>query len=73
MEECNDSTFELSALVSSNGDWGETLPHDSLANVGGNKKTDTTAEAVTLLEKLVKHEHHKTSDEELSNDDHRSE
>jgi len=37
--ECGDNgTLEFSSLISSNGDWGEALPEDSLTDVGGNEE-----------------------------------
>lgn len=41
MESGNDSTLEFGSLVSSNGNWGEGLPEDGLADVSGNEEGDT--------------------------------
>ena len=69
VEEGNDGSLELSSLVGSNGDWGEGLPEDGLADVGSNEKRDTRSESISLLEELVKHEDHESSKEKLSNDE----
>lgn len=41
VEKGNNASLEFSSLVSSNGNWGEALPQDGLANVGGDEKGDT--------------------------------
>jgi hypothetical protein len=69
MEGGDDGALELSALVRTDGHGRETLPHDCLANVGGNEERNTGAEAITLLEELIEHEYHEASEEKLSNDD----
>lgn len=53
VEERNDSTLELHAASSADGGGTERLPHNRLANVGGNEQGDGTAETVTLLQQLV--------------------
>ena len=68
MEGSDDAALKFSSLVSSDGNWGEALPEDRLANVGGDEKRDTRAESITFLEELVKHKDHESSQEELSND-----
>ena len=50
MEESNDSTFEFSSLVSSDSDWGETLPEDIFTDVSSNEERNTTAKTISLLE-----------------------
>lgn len=49
------SPFRCWAVTSSGVDSGgaEGLPHDGLADVGGNEQRDPRAEAVTFLEQLV--------------------
>lgn len=69
MEKGNDSTLEFGSLVGSNGDWGERFPEDGLADVGGDEEGDTRAEAVSLLEELIEHEYHESSEEKLGNDE----
>ena len=41
VEEGNDASLELSALVGSNGNWGEAFPQDELTDIGGNEKRNT--------------------------------
>lgn len=65
MEESDDSTLVLGATASVDAGGGESLPHDRLANVGGNEEGDTAAEAVSLLEELIEKNDDHTSDEEL--------
>lgn len=50
MEESNNSTFKFSSLVSSDSDWGETLPEDVFTDVSGNEERNTTAKTISLLE-----------------------
>ena len=69
VEKSDDGSLEFGSLISSNGNWGEGFPEDGLTDVGGNEKGDTRSKAVTLLEELVKHEDHESSEEELSNDE----
>ena len=49
VEQSNDGTLEFSSLVGSDGDGGEALPEDVLANVGSDKERDSRAETVSLL------------------------
>jgi len=41
VEKGDDGSLELSTLISSDGNWGEGLPKDGLADVGGDEKGDT--------------------------------
>lgn len=50
MEECNDWSFEFSALLGSDGDGWEALPQDILADVCGEEEGNATAETVALLQ-----------------------
>jgi hypothetical protein len=68
VEESDDASFEFGSLISSNGDWGEAFPEDTLADIGGNEEGDTRSETVSLLEELIKHKHHESSQEKLGND-----
>ena len=43
MEESNNSTFELSTLLGSDGNWRETSPENVFADVSGDKEGDTTS------------------------------
>lgn len=49
MEESDDGTFELSSTAGIDGGGGERLPHDGLADVGGDEEGDARAKAVSLL------------------------
>ena len=53
VDKSDDGSLELSALVGPNSDWREALPHDGLADVGGDEQTDSTAKAIALLKQLV--------------------
>lgn len=65
MEQSNDGTLKFGATACVDGGGRESLPHDGLADVGGNEQRDTTAETITLLEKLVEENDNHTSDNEL--------
>lgn len=65
MEESDNCTFELSALLSSDGNWGETSPENVFADVCGYKERDTTSKSIALLKELVKKDNDNTSGEEL--------
>jgi len=54
VEESNDSTFEFGILVGLDGDGGETLPQDDLADVGGDEERNTVSETVSFLEEFIK-------------------
>jgi len=71
VEHSNDSTLELSALVGPDGNRGEGLPEDLLADVGGDEEGDTRAETVSFLEELVEHQDHESGKEKLSNNEDR--
>jgi hypothetical protein len=73
MEQSDDSSLELGSLISPDGNRREGLPHDSLANVGGNEQRNSGSKTVTLLQKLIKHKNHETSDEELQDNEDGSE
>ena len=53
VEEGNDGTLVLGATTGVDGGGGERLPHDGLADVGGNEQRDTAAKAIALLEELI--------------------
>lgn len=69
MESGNDSALKFSTLVSADSHRREALPHDGLANVGSDEERNTRAETISLLQKLIEHQYHETSEEKLSNDD----
>lgn len=64
----NQSTLKLRATTSVDGGGGEGLPHDRLANVGGNEERDTAAETIALLEELVKENDNQTSNHQLDDE-----
>ena len=53
VEERNDSALELRAEARVDGGGAEGLPHDRLADVGGNEEGDARAKPVALLQELV--------------------
>lgn len=65
----NESTLELRTTTGVDGGGGEGLPHDGLADVGGNEERDTAAETVALLEELVEEDNDQTSDHQLDNEE----
>lgn len=65
MEESDDGTLELRATTGVDGGGRESLPHDGLADVGGNEQRDTASKTVALLEKLVEENDNHTSNNEL--------
>ena len=69
VEEGDDGSLELGAAAGVDGGGTEGLPNDVLADVGGNEKTDTTSEAVSLLKELIEGEDDETGAEELGDDD----
>ena len=38
VEKSDDASLKFGSLVSSNGDWGEAFPEDTLTDVGGNEQ-----------------------------------
>jgi hypothetical protein len=69
VEEGDNSTLKLGTTASVDGGWGESLPHDGLADVGGNEQRDTAAKTVALLEQLIEEDDDQTSDHELENEE----
>jgi len=65
----NESTLELRTATSVDGGGRESLPHDGLADVGGNEERDTAAETVALLEELVEEDNDQTSDHQLNDEE----
>ena len=63
MEERNNSTLELWSTAGVDGGWGESLPNNGLADVGGNEKRDAASKTVSLLEELIEE-----NDDQASND-----
>ena len=54
MEEGDDGALELGAAAGVDSGRGERLPDDGLADVGRDEEGDAGAEAVALLQQLVK-------------------
>ena len=69
VEESDDGTLELRATTGVDGGRRESLPHDGLANVGGNEQRDTASKAVALLEKFVEENDNHTSNDELEDEE----
>ena len=69
MDKGNDGTLELGSTTSVNGGGREGLPHDGLADVGGNEERDTAAETVAFLEELVKQDDNQTGDHKLDDEE----
>ncbi len=67
VEQGNDGALELGTAAGVDGGRAERLPHNGLANVGGNKQRDTRAQAVALLQQLVQKQHNQTSNKQLHN------
>lgn len=65
VEEGDDGTLELRATAGVDGGGGESLPHDGLADVGGNEERDTAAKTVALLQKLIEQNDNHTGNNEL--------
>ena len=65
VEQSNDGTLKLGATAGVDGGGREGLPHDGLADVGGNEQRDTTAKTVALLEKLIEENDNHASNDEL--------
>lgn len=68
MEKCNHSTFKLRATTSVDGGWAESSPDNVLTNVGRNEERDTRTQSVSLLEKFIKKNDNKTSDNKLEDE-----
>ena len=66
VEQRDNSTLKLRATTGVDGRGGEGLPNDRLANVGRDEKRDTASETVALLEQFIKEDDHKTSNNQLN-------
>lgn len=53
MEESYDGAFKLNTARPSDGVWGEGLPNNALADVGGDEKGDARAKAIAVLQHLI--------------------
>ena len=52
-----------------NGGRRKGLPHDGLADVGGDEERNARSQSVSLLQQLVKEQDDETRDEELDDDE----
>jgi len=68
VEQSNDCALKFGAAASVDGGGAESLPDDSLADVGGDEEGDPAAKAITLLKQLVQQQHNETGHEQLDND-----
>mmetsp|Transcript_29905 Transcript_29905/g.54997 ORF Transcript_29905/g.54997 Transcript_29905/m.54997 type:complete len:351 (+) Transcript_29905:815-1867(+) len=69
VEKGDDGTFELRTASSVDGGRTEGLPHNVLANVGGDEETDSASKSVSLLEELIEGQHNESRAEELGDDE----
>lgn len=65
MEKSNDGSFKFSSLVSSDSNWGETLPKDVLTDVSSNEKRDTTTKTISFLKEFIEQNDNNTSSKKL--------
>ena len=68
VEQGDDGALELGAAARVDRRRTERLPHDRLANVGGDEERNARAEAVALLQQLVQQQHDQAGDEQLDHD-----
>ena len=68
MEESNDCTFKLWTTTGVDSRWGECLPDDGFANIGGDEKRDAGTKTVTLLEELIKQNDDESCSDELDDE-----
>mmetsp|Transcript_91751 Transcript_91751/g.165686 ORF Transcript_91751/g.165686 Transcript_91751/m.165686 type:complete len:298 (-) Transcript_91751:27-920(-) len=61
--------LELRALRGGHRGGTEGLPHNCLADVGGDEEGDARSQAVALLQQLVQEQHHDPCEEELHDDE----
>ena len=69
MDKGNDGALELRTAASVDGGGRESLPHDRLADVGGNEERDTAAKTIALLQQLVEQDDDETGDHELEHEE----
>mmetsp|Transcript_20549 Transcript_20549/g.30317 ORF Transcript_20549/g.30317 Transcript_20549/m.30317 type:complete len:387 (-) Transcript_20549:18-1178(-) len=65
VEKSNDSSLEFSSTSSVEGSGRESLPDNSLANVGSNEKRDTRSKTISLLKQFIKSQDNKSRNEKL--------
>ncbi|GMT25660.1 hypothetical protein PFISCL1PPCAC_16957 [Pristionchus fissidentatus] len=69
VEEGDDGSLEFGSAASVHRSGRERLPHDRLADVGGDEERNSRAETISLLEQLVEQQHNETGEHELDNDE----
>ena len=65
MEEGDDGSFKLCPSPGVDGGRAERLPHDGLADVGGDEEGYARAKPIALLKQLVQQEHNQASTHKL--------
>lgn len=65
MEEGDYGTLEFGATAGVDGGGRKCLPHNGLADIGGNEEGDTTSKTVTFLEQFVEENNDEASHHEL--------
>jgi len=65
VHESNDRALKFGTTTGVNSGGREGLPHDRLANVGGNEEGNATAKTIALLEELVEENDDETSNDKL--------
>ena len=65
MEESYDGAFKLNTARPSDGVWGEGLPNNALADVGGDEKGDARAKAIAVLQHLIEADDDDAREEQL--------
>lgn len=69
MEQSNHGSFEFGSTAGVHGGGGEALPHDGLADVGGDKEGNSRSQSVSFLKQFVQEQHDQTSHKELDDDE----
>ena len=68
VEEVDNRTFILIVLPDPHCNWTKALPKERLADIRRNKQRDTTANTITVLEHLIKHDDDNPSKTQLEDD-----
>lgn len=68
VEESDDCALEFRAVRTSDSNWREGLPNDSLANVRSNEDRDSRADTPTDLKELIKQQNDDAGNEQLEDD-----
>ncbi len=69
VDECDNGTLELWATAGVDGGWGESLPDNGLADIGGNEEGNSASKTVTLLEELIEENDDQASNDELEDEE----